>query len=528
MATAMTAHRRLLRLSRMAQTAILAGVLVAGGVVAHRWFTRWDLTERGEYTLAPATKKLLAGLDDQVVVNAYFSPRLPPYLVHLRRQVQDVLEEYRAFSHGRLDLEFIDPGDDPAAEQRLRALGIPKLQLEVLERDQFQLSNVYLGLVLLHAGRQEVIPVIQDTGNLEYELTAALLRLTSPRKKGVGWLGAPELDPRGRAVDPLRRELGRLYDLRELQAESLTAVPDEVATLVVAGPRELPDRARFAVDQFVMRGGRAVFLVDHFEIPEGSLAAIPSESGVHDLLERYGVKVARDVVGEPRLNAPAAFSSGFMQFRIAYPWWVRVPGDALDRENPATARLEDLVLPWASSLEPVASAGVKATVLAKSSPEAFAVTGSYDFSPQPRGREVGGQKAPAAGRALAVLLTGKFPSFWSDKAPPAAPGTTGEKVRAESPETSLLVIGTSRLAEPEFLRQFPENGAFLLNAIDWMTFGPDLIGIRSRISDERVLGPASERTKAAIKLLNVVGVPLLVALIGIARLNARRRGRSEA
>jgi len=529
----MPMRRSLLRLNRMAQTALLAGVLVAAVVVAQRWFARWDLTERREYTLAPATRRLLAGLDDQVVVNAYFSRRLPPYLVHLRRQVQDVLEEYRAFSRGHLDLEFLDPGNDPAAEQRMRALGIPKLQLEILERDQFQLSNVYLGLVLLHAGRQEVLPVIQDTGNLEYELTAALLRLTSPQKKGVGWLGAPEPDPRGRAADPLRRELGRLYDLRELQAEGLASVPEEVATLVVAGPRELGEQARFAIDQFVMRGGRAVFLVDHFEMPEGTLDALPVESGVHDLLERYGVKVARDVVGEPRRNAPAAFSSGFMQFRIAYPWWVRVPGADLDREHPVTSRLEDLVLPWASSLEPVAPApaGVTAKVLAKSSAEAFAAMGSYDFAPQPRGRETAGQQAPAAGRPLALLLSGKFPSFWRDKAPPAAAsgaGAPAPQVRGESPETSLLVVGTSRLAQPEFLRQFPENGAFLLNAIDWMTFGPDLIGIRSRVSDERVLAPASERTKAAIKFLNIVGVPLLVALIGIVRLNARRRRRGEA
>jgi gliding-associated putative ABC transporter substrate-binding component GldG len=528
---AMTAQRRLLRLNRMAQTALLTGVLVAATIVAQRWFARWDLTERREYTLAPATKKLLAALDDQVVVNAYFSRELPPYLTPLRRQVQDVLEEYRAFSRGHLDLEFVDPGSDPGSEQRMRSLGIPKLQLEVLERDQFQLSNVYLGLVLLHAGRQEVIPVIQDTGNLEYELTAALLRLTSPRRKAIGWLGAPEVDPRARAADPLRRELGRLYDLRDLRAEGLAVIPEEIATLVVAGPRELGEPARFAIDQFVMRGGRAVFLVDHFEMPEGSLGALPVESGVHDLLERYGVKVARDVVGEPRRNAPAAFSSGFMQFRIAYPWWIRIPGADLDRENPVTSRLEDLVLPWASSLEPVAPApaGVTATVLAKSSREAFSVSGDYDFSPQPRSRETAGQKTPAAGRPLAVLLSGKFPSFWRDKAPPAgAAGASAPQVRGESPETSILVLGTSRLAEPEFLRQFPENGAFLLNAVDWMTFGPDLIGIRSRVSDERVLGPASERTKAAIKLLNVVGVPLLVALIGIVRLNARRRRGSEA
>jgi ABC-2 type transport system permease protein len=523
----MATKRHLVRLNRIAQTAIIAGILVAANVVAQRWFSRWDLTERKEYSLSPATKKLLGGLEDRVVVNVYFSRRLPPYLSSLRRQVQDLLEEYRAFSHGRIEIEFTDPGDDPATEQRLRALGIPKVQLEVLERDQFQLTSVYLGLALLHGGRQEVIPLIQETGNLEYDLTAALLHLTSPGKKAVGWIGAPEADPRARGGDPLRRELARLYELRELGEAGLTAVPEGIETLVVAGPRSLPEPVRYALDQFVMRGGRAIFLVDHFEIPEGSLAAIPAESGVHDLLERYGVKVARDVVGEPRLNAPAAFSSGFMQFRIAYPWWLRVPGAALDREHPVTAHLENIVLPWASSLEPAvpAGGGVKATVLARSSKEAFRESGDYDFSPQPS-RAIDRSRSPAAERPLVVLLNGRFPSFWRDKAPPAG-SAPGVKPRAESAETSILVVGTSRLAEPEFLRQFPENGAFLLNAVDWMTLGPDLIGIRSRAADERLLPPISEQAKTFIKVVNIVVVPLLIALLGILRLNARRRAGVE-
>ena len=192
----MATKRHLMRLNRIAQTAIIAGMLIAANVVAQRWFSRWDLTEKGEYSLSPATKKLLGGLEDRVVINVHFTRRLPPYLANLRRQVRDVLEEYRAFSRGRLEIEFADPGDDPATEQRLRALGIPKVQLEVLERDQFQLTSVYLGLALLHGGRQEVIPVIQDAANLEYELTAALLRLTSPGKKVVGWFGAPGGRPR--------------------------------------------------------------------------------------------------------------------------------------------------------------------------------------------------------------------------------------------------------------------------------------------------------------------------------------------
>lgn len=527
----MAAKRHLKRFNRIAQTAIIAGILVAANVVAQRWFSRWDLTEKREYSLSPATQKLLGGLEDRVVINAYFSRRLPPYLANLRRQVQDVLEEYRAFSHGRLEIEFTDPGNDPATEQRLRALGIPKVQLEVLERDQFQLTSVYLGLVLLHGGRQEVIPFIQDSGNLEYELTSALLRLTSPGKKVVGWLGAPATDPGGRGGgDPLRRELAKLYDLQEIAASGLTKIPDDVETLVVAGPRSLSEPARFALDQFVMRGGRAVFLVDHFEIPEGTLSAVLAESGVHDLLERYGVKVARDVLAEPRLNAPAAFSSGFMQFRIAYPWWLRVPGAALDREHPVSARLEGIVLPWTSSLEPSLPDGsaVKATILARSSKEAYRESGSYDFSPQPR-REVDPSRNPAADRPLVVLLTGRFLSFWRDKVPPTAPaGAAYPKFQAQSAETSILVIGTSRLAQPDFLRQFPENGTFLLNAVDWLTLGPELIGIRSRAADARVLPPVSERAKSFIKFVNVIGVPLLIALLGILRLNARRRAGIEA
>jgi ABC-type uncharacterized transport system involved in gliding motility auxiliary subunit len=235
------------------------------------------------------------------------------------------------------------------------------------------------------------------------------------------------------------------------------------------------------------------------------------------------VKAARDVVGEPRLNAPAAFSSGFMQFRIAYPWWVRVPGAGLAREHPITARLEGLVLPWVGSLEPTvpAAGGVTAKVLATGSPDAFAESGSFDFSPQPR-RESAATRTPAPRRPLAILLTGRFPSFWRDKAPPAGI-TAATPARSESVETSVLVVGTSKFVQTEFLRQFPENAVFLLNAVDWMTLGPDLIGIRSRTADERVLGPVSERTRAAIKLFNVFGVPLLIALLGILRLSARRR-----
>jgi len=502
-----------MRVNRVAQVAIVAGIAVLANVVAQRWYARVDLTGRREYTLAPATRRVLAGLEDTVVVDGYFSRRLPPYLLGVRQQVQDLLEEYRARAGGRLTLEISDPGDDPAAVQRLRALGIPQLQLEVLERDRFQVTNAWLGIALLYGGRQEVIPVIQDTSTLEYDLTAALLRLTSPSRKVVGWLGgeAAEEGPR-RGGEALKRELGRLYELRELEAGGLEEVPKDVETLVLDGPRDLPEAAVAAVDRFVRRGGRAIFLVDHLAFPPGTLAARPVESGLEALLERYGAKVGADVVAEPHFNAPASFSSGFLQFRVPYPYWVRATGETLDREHPVTAKLENLVFPWTASVEAVApeDGPVRAEALARSSPAAWVETGPYDFMPQP-GRQPRAPRGDAGQRTLALLLTGKFPA-------PA-----GEADAGGSAESSVIVVGTSRLVAPDFLRQFPENAAFLLNAVDWMTVGPDLIGIRSRVAEERMLPDVDDRVRAALKLLNVVGVPLLVALLGIARLQVRRR-----
>jgi ABC-type uncharacterized transport system involved in gliding motility auxiliary subunit len=503
--------RASLRVNRVAQAAIVVGIVVALNVVAQRWYARVDLTSGREYSLAPATRRVLAGLDDAVVVNAYFSRRLPPYLLAVRQQVQDLLEEYRARSGGRVTLEFTDPGDDPATVQRLRALGIPQLQLEVLERDAFQVTNAWLGLAILHAGRQEVIPVVQDTATLEYDLTSALLRLTNPARKAVGWLGGGDEEPgaRRRGGGPLQAELGRLYELRTLDPATLEEVPEEVETLVLDGPRELPAAAVAAVDRFVLRGGRAVFLVDRLAMAPGTLAAQPVDSGLGGLLERYGAKVADDVVAEPHFNASAAFSTGFVQFRIPYPYWVRATRETLDREHPVTAKLESVVLPWASSLEAALPEGgkVRAEALARSSADAWVETAPYDFTPRP-----GGVRAPAGAatgaRTLALLLTGQFP---------------GPEAGQAGAETSILVVGTSRLADADFLRQFPEDGAFLLNAVDWMTMGPELIGIRSRLAPERVLPAVGDRGRALLKGANVVGVPLLVALLGVLHLAARRR-----
>ncbi len=521
-------NRRGLRSGSLALIFIVTGILIAVNVIAQRYFFRLDLTEDRRYSIAPATRAVLEGLEDVVNIDTYFSRNLPPYLINLRRQVEDTLDEYRAYSGGRLHVEFKEPGGDPFTLEKLRTLGIPQVQLEILEKDQFRMTNVYLGISLLYGGRKEVIPVVQDTSRLEYELTGALVRLTSPEKKGVGWFAGSA--PAGGGGNPMARELRRFYDVRELGPDDMRAIPADIRTLVVEGPRDLSEEARFSLDQFLMGGGKAIFLVDHFSMPAGAISPVPMESGVHDLLEHYGVRLSRDIVVEPYYNATASFTSGFMSFRIPYPYWPRLPRDLLDREHPVSSGLETITLPWTSSLEVVAGedSGLIATLLASSSPQSWTESAPYNFSPQKKiippqsGEEM-------KSRPLAVLLSGRFPSFYQEREPPPpAEGEEPPAVVRESPETSILVVGSSRPVNEEFLRLFPENAVFLLNAVDWMTFGSELIGIRSRTSGMRTLSELSARGKTALKVGNVILFPAAIALFGFLTLFLRRRRRSAS
>ena len=135
------------------------------------------------------------------------------------------------------------------------------MQINVIEKDKAEIANVYMGIAILYADKKEVLPVVQTTANLEYDLTSAILKVTSKEIKTLGFLtGHDELDVFGQAFGPLRQELSKQYDVRKVPIEADKAIDADVATLVVAGPKkELTEREKYEIDQFIMRGGRYSF-----------------------------------------------------------------------------------------------------------------------------------------------------------------------------------------------------------------------------------------------------------------------------
>ena len=586
-------------------TILVAAILILINVIFSGTLIRLDLTEGKEFTISEATREILGDLEDLVTITVYMSADMPPQLSTLRRQVSDMLDEYRNYGRGKVQVDFVDPAGDPELERRLRMLGIPQIQAQTVERDQLQVVNIYLGLSVTYLDQQEVLPVIEDTYALEYDLTAAILKVSREEEDVVGILAGPVLHELSTDMTGLNELLQRQFTIRSVDlGEGEESVPEEIDLLIVAGPNSVPDRIEYQLDQFLMRGGHVLFLVDPIRLPEGGgLQAMPVTSGIEDLLAHYGVRVQKAMALDRAYCSTASFAGGFVRYTVPYPYWPKAIPELLNQEHPITNRLESLTLPWTAPLEvdvPIAEgdplprireleraneearreiarqlgveleedqateagadtsagsatadlatraaadtaaaagegdalASPRAHVLVRTSPSAWQVSGRYDLNPQQPFRPTGETDS----EVLAVALQGRFDSYFAERNAPPLPSAAADSAAAvaaptetplvASPETRLLVVGNAQFATDTFLGQFPANSVFLLNAIDWMTFGDQLISIRSRGATERPLASIADAAKSRIKLACILGAPLLVVLYGVLRATHRRRRRS--
>ncbi len=472
-----------------------------------------------------------------VNIKVYLSKTLPPYLSVLTDQIKDTLEEYRIYAGGNIDIEYIDPGDDPSMQQKLRFMGIPLLRLNVIEKDKAAVTDVFMGLAVLYGDNKEIIPALTDTSTLEYELTSKILRVTNSEIQTIGFLsghGEPHLQ---KELGIINNELQDQFYTRTILTSDGKKIPDDVSVLVVASPKEMSARDMFEIDQFIMSGGKVIFLIDTVDIEARSLRGRPRSSPVAKLVEHYGVKVRQELVLD-QLNAQASFQSGPYSIYVPYPFWVQIVRQSIDSDHPIIYGLESMVLPWASPVEIIENRtkDMTVTVLAQSSEYSWVQKGFFDLSPQ---NDVIPPEDQMKKHVMAVAISGKFNSYFADKTVPPVEKqdnnrdkkATGNKPATEenrpvikqSHETKIIVVGNSRFITDNFTGQFDGNRTFFLNAIDWFTIGDYLIDIRSRDSGERPLIIISGRTKTAVRAVNIFGVPVLLAVFGLFRFLLRRR-----
>jgi ABC-type uncharacterized transport system involved in gliding motility auxiliary subunit len=446
--------------------------------------------------------------------------RLPGISSYANR-VQELLEAYARESNGRITLINVDPEPFSEEEDRAVAYGLRGVPLD--EED----ATLYFGLVASGSTDQEqAIPFFSSSRErfLEYDLTRLIYTILNPKQPTVGLLTSlpingpgPMAMMQGGGAPPwmVAEQIGQLFQVMPLE-NSITSVPEGIDVLMVVHPKQLPDAARYAIDQFVMRGGHALVFVDPNSETDPGPAPGPMammmpptrSSNPKDLLASWGLKMPDDeVVGDASV---AMRVRAQIQGRLAtldYPLWMSLGEEALSKDDIVTANLGNLVIASPGHLETIPGSTLTVTPLVRTGDQAalFSVAQAQNYAEPDallRGYKPAGRRL-----VLAARVTGEAASAFPDGAPkpPRKEGEADKPAEGDKPADAaaahlarskgpinVIVVADADLLADQFWVQVQDlmgsriavptagNGPMVINALDHLTGSSALIGIRSR------------------------------------------------
>ncbi len=489
---------------------LLAGlILIALNLIGLNVFFRLDLTDEKVYSLAKASIETVRALDDPVTVRVYFTADLPAPYSSNRRFLRDKLDEYRAYGGNMFQYRFIDPGSDASLQQEAARYGIPPVQVQVIENDNLQIKNAYMGLVVEYGGKRETIPVIADLATLEYDLTSAIRKLTRERLPVAGILTGHGETGRA-AMETFWRALERNYEVRLVTVQDSVLDPRPDVLLIIAPTDSFPSSHLKALDRYLMEGGRVGVLLNRVSANLQFGFANELQTGLEGLLARYGVVVRPDLVMD-RQSSIVTVQRTVGIFRvtqaIAYPFFPIAT--QFDPEHPIVNRLREVYFYFVSSIDTSAKVpdGVERVPLVYSSRQSSTQQGFFMIQPMML-PEPNFEDGPYV---LAVALHGTLPSAY-------------DSTRISQP-ARLVVVGDGDLVNEQlYAGQLPPgNLAFVLNLTDWLGQDEALLAIRTKSITPRTLEPVSDSLKPFIKYANILGPVMLVVFWGLIRWRVRRQ-----
>ena len=488
---------------------------------------RFDLTEQQIYTLSDGTRNILESIDEPVTLRLYLSKKLATRLPGIKSyttRVAELLQEYEQAAGGNLALHVIDP--EPFSEEEDRAVGYG---LQGVPLDNGNL-HFYFGLVGANAtGERELIPFFQPEREefLEYDLTKLIYRLANPTQRVVGLLSTLPLE--GGPPMPFMGGQGGtgpwmiMESIRDVMQvtpldKDVTDIPEDVAVLMVVHPKGLGEPTLYAIDQFVLRGGRALVFVDpHSEAdrippnPQNPMGMQgPRNSDLGKVFESWGIELVKGkVAGDLPLAKKVNFQTGSRTFVADYPIWIDLPPQSLNAEDVVTAKLPSLTMASAGILKKREGSDVQVTPLVETDERAMQIdTSRLTFMPDIQGL-LQEYRPEGEKLTLAARLTGKVNTAFPEGRPPVEkseqsdnPDVENESREhphlAESAEPiNVIVVADTDVLQDRFWVQTQQflgqriaiplaaNNSFVTNALDNLTGSHDLISVRNRGSSSR-------------------------------------------
>ena len=505
-------------------------MLVSANIVTTRFLSaRLDLTAGHLYTLSPGTLRTLAKIDEPITLRLYYSTRLgdevPSYGVYEQR-VRELLDQYVAAAHGKIRFEVYNPQPFSDVEDRAVAFGLQGVPLDT------QGEQVYFGLAATNStDDQQVIAFLSPDHErfLEYDLTKLVHSLAFPKKTVVGLMTTLPLEGdmmammQGRPSQPMAviEQLQQLDTIRTLSSD-IDAIPADVDVLMLVHPQNLPDKTLFAIDQFVLKGGKALIFVDPYSElqaahanPQNPAGMPTAASNLNRLFKTWGFEVLPDTVAgdrrdAQRVNVPVP---GRNPQPLDYIAWLDLHTANLNRRDMITADLSHITMATAGIIEPLKGARTTVEPLITTSPDSTTIPVARLMGLPDVAGLLAGFKPDDKRYILAAQISGIAATAFPDGPPkppqPAAPAAAkpgsppppakpaAEWVRQSAHPINVVVVADTDMLDDRvwvdsqnfFGRRvvdpIADNGDFVANAIDVLAGGEDLIGLRSRGSTAR-------------------------------------------
>ena len=532
------------RRTRRINLAVFAAILVVLNVLGTGVFLRLDLTGRRIYSLSRASREVVRSLNDRLTIKAYFSNDLPAQFAANSRYLRDMLADYKAYARGMIHYEFTDPAGDETIQQEALQYGIQPVAVQVVERDKMEVKQIYMALAFIYEGRSETIPLVQEIDGLEYDITTTIRRVSRTELPVIGFLSGHGMATPEEGLSRWKEQLEQHYQVRSVSLDGFQTVPPDVATLMLVGPTTgLSPWERYAVDQFILNGGKTAWLLDAVNADlqrsqEGM--AEPMDLGMDAWLAHYGIRLRTALVMDTESTMiRVSQRQGLFQLQsmIPYPFFPQV--SRFDRDLPLVKDLPPVTFFYASPVETDLAVpdSIKATAsdtvnvwpfttpeltvqsIAFSSENSSLQEGFFFVQPNPMMGRAAFQGGPYP---LAAVVSGTFRSAFS--APPAVPDSVSLAPQVTGPvENRLVVFGDATFATDDYVGATEGNMQLLLNLADWLGQDEALIGIRSKEVDYRPLKEISDAARAFVKWFNILVPPILAVLAGLVWWRYRRR-----
>ena len=546
------------------QLILVMSIIILINVISSFVFTRVDLTADKRFTLSNSSKELVSTLKDVVYIKVYLEGDFPAGFTRLRNSTQELLDELRTHSKGNLEYQFIDPSANPDIKERnnlyrqLAEKGLQPSNLEEKSNEGSSQKIIFPGAIVSYSNREIPLQLLKDQlgtppaqmlnnsiQNLEYEITDGIRKVTDPYKPSIGFIeGEGELD--NRQVEDISNTLSASYEIKRVRINETLNSLDEFRAIIIAKPDSaFNEKDKFIIDQYVMRGGKVIWLIDQMQVTMDSLStkgetiALARNLNIDDMLFRYGVRINYDLLLDLQ-SAPIPVVTGYIgnQPKQQLRPWFYFPVLTPFSQHPIVNNLNSIRTQFISSIDTITSPGVNKTILLSTSKYTRVVSapvrvslGIMQLKPEPR--QYNNPNIP-----VAVLLEGNFQSLYKNRLLPEIESDSiiafkeqsikptkmivvsdGDMIRNDFSKGRAMALGYDKYSATSF-----GNKDLVQNMIDYLCDDNGLMSVRSKTYKLRLLDATALQTHYTyLQIINCVIPIILIMILGAIKFYLRKR-----